>query len=238
MGRKTERLTLDHLPLLPGGSATCVFWELDPVRRRAARGHEAQEKAAWVSTVLREWGSCGRVVLVDGEVVGHALWAPPAYVPGAAGFASAPVSSDAVVLTELHVDPAHRGGGLGRLLVQGVAKDLVLGRAGGRSSVRAVEAFGTESPGHAGEECLVPTAFWLAVGFSTQRPHPRHPRMRMDLRTTLSLREELEKGLERLLGPVTPQPQTQAQTAPRTTGSTQARPKATIRARISRPSSH
>lgn len=241
MGRKTERLTLDHLPRLPGGSATCVFWELDPVRRRAARGHEAQEKAAWVSRVLREWGSCGRVVLVDGEVVGHALWAPPAYVPGAAGFASAPVSSDAVVLTELHVDPAHRGGGLGRLLVQGVAKDLVLGRAGGRSSVRAVEAFGTErTEGDLalGEECLVPTAFWLAVGFSTQRPHPRHPRMRMDLRTTLRLREELEKGLERLLGPVTAHPQTQPQTAPRTTGSTQARPKAAIRARISRPSSH
>ncbi len=237
MGRKTERLTLDHLPLLPGGSATCVFWELDPVRRRAARGHEAQEKAAWVSTVLREWGSCGRVVLLDGEVVGHALWAPPAYVPGAAGFASAPVSSDAVVLTELHVDPAHRGGGLGRLLVQGVAKDLVLGRSSGRSSVRAVEAFGTEGPG-AGHECLVPTAFWLAVGFSTQRAHPLHPRMRMDLRSTLTLREELEKGLERLLGPVTAHPQTQPQTAPRTSGSTQARPKAAMRARISRPSSH
>ncbi|ROR92917.1 GNAT family N-acetyltransferase [Nocardioides aurantiacus] len=240
MGRKTERLTLDHLPLLPGGSGSCVAWELDPVRRRAARGHEAEEKAAWVSTVLREWGSCGRVVLVDGEVVGHVLWAPPAYVPGAAGFATAPVSSDAVVLTELHVDPAHRGGGLGRMLVQGVAKDLVRGRlgSGGRSAVRAVETFGDSRGDGAdrgdGHDCLVPTAFWLAVGFSTQRAHALHPRMRMDLRTTLSLREELERGLERLLGPAVTQPQT----ASRTTGSSHARAKAAMRARISRPRSH
>ncbi len=45
----------------PGGCGECVFWELDPVRRDAVRGHEAEEKAAWVSMVLREWGSCGRV---------------------------------------------------------------------------------------------------------------------------------------------------------------------------------
>ena len=61
VGRKTERLTLDHLAGLPGGCAECVFWELDPVRRDAVCGHEAEEKAAWVSMVLREWGSCGRV---------------------------------------------------------------------------------------------------------------------------------------------------------------------------------
>ena len=61
VGRKIERLTLDHLAQLPGGCGECVFWELDPVRRDAVRGHEAEEKAAWVSMVLREWGSCGRV---------------------------------------------------------------------------------------------------------------------------------------------------------------------------------
>lgn len=199
MSRRTERLTVDHLAQLPEASRSCVLWELDPVRRREVRGHEAEEKAAWVSTVLREWGSCGRVALVDGEVVGHALWAPPVHVPGAEGFATAPVSSDAVVLTELHVAAEHRGGGLGRLLVQGMAKDLV------RSGVRAVEAFGGPADGN--DRCTVPTDFFLAVGFSTARAHPVHPRMRMELRTTLSLRGELERGLERLLAPVTPRPQ-------------------------------
>lgn len=199
MARKIERLTMDHLPLLAGGCGHCVFWELDPVRRDAVRGAEAAEKAGWVSEVLLEWGSCGRVAVVDGDVVGHALWAPPQYVPGANGFATAPVSSDAVVLTTVYVDPLFRGGGIGRMLVQGMAKDLV--RRGG---VRAVEAYGdSRARPH---PCVVPTDFLLAVGFSTHRPHPLHPRMRMDLRTTLSIREELERGLSKLLAPVQPRP--------------------------------
>ena len=49
---------------------------------------------------------------------------------------------------------------------------------------------------------MVPADFLLAVGFSTHRAHAVHPRMRMDLRTTLSVREELEKGFEALLGAV------------------------------------
>ncbi len=85
MGRKIERLTLDHLDHLPGGCGECVFWELDPVRRAAVRGHEAEEKAAWVSQVLLEWGSCGRVAIVEDQVVGHMIWAPPVHVPAAAG---------------------------------------------------------------------------------------------------------------------------------------------------------
>ena len=194
VGRSTERLTVDHLAQL-GQCAHCVFWELDPVRRAAARGVEAEEKAAWVSMVLREWGSCGRVAVVDGEVVGHMIWAPPVLVPSTGGFATAPVASDAVLLTTAFIDPAHRGGGLGRMLVQGMAKDLVK-----RGGVKAVEAFG-DTRNRAGR-CVVPADFLLSVGFSTVRAHAVNPRMRMDLRTTLSLREELEKGLERLLAPV------------------------------------
>ena len=57
--------------------------------------------------------------------------------PGAAAFPTAPVSADAVLLTTVHVDPAHRGGGLGRMLVQGMARDLVQ-----RGGIGAIEAFG------------------------------------------------------------------------------------------------
>lgn len=195
MGRRTERLTLDHLDRLPGGCGTCVFWELDPVRRDAVRGHEAEEKAAWISTLLRDWGSCGRVAVVDGKVVGQMIWAPPLHVPAADGFATGPVSPDAVILTTAYVDPAHRGGGMGRMLLQGMAKDLIQG-----GGVRAVEAFG-DTRGRAGH-CVVPADFLLAVGFATHRAHATSPRMRMDLRTTLSIREEVERGLERLFAPV------------------------------------
>lgn len=207
MSRKVVRLTVDHLARLPESIRTCLFWELDPVRRdRVPPEEAAAEKEAWLSEVLREWGSCGRVVLVDDDVAGMAVYAPEAFVPGAAGFPTAPVSPDAVLLTTVYVDPARTGGGLGRLLVQGMARDLI--RRGG---IPAVEAFGHVR--HAGPQpvterirCTVPADFLGSVGFKTQRPHPTSPRMRMDLRTALTWRDEVESAIERLVDVVRPVP--------------------------------
>jgi len=42
------------------------------------------------------------------------------------------------------------------------------------------------------------------VGFKTVRPHHHYPRLRMELRTVLSWREDVEVALERLLGSMTP----------------------------------
>ena len=202
MARKVERLTLDNIARLPGDCSTCTFWEFDPVHRDRIRGHEAEEKAAWLSTMLREWGSVGRVISVDDEIVGHLVWAPALHLPGSQSFATAPVSPDAVLLATGYVDPAYRGQGLGRVLVQSMAKDLV--RHGG---INAVEAFGARRPKETA--CVLPADFLLAVGFRTHRTHALHPRMRMDLRTTLSWREEFEVAVDRLLGVVkrpVPQP--------------------------------
>lgn len=194
MGRKVTRLTLDSLGELEH-AATCTAWEFTPVRRAQIAGHEAEEKAAWLSMVLRDWGSCGRVALVDDVPVGYLEFGPPAYFPGAERFATAPISPDAVLLATGHIAEEHRGGGLGRMLVQGMAKELVK-----RGDVAAVEAFGAVSPREG--DCVLPVEFLLAVGFRTHRPHPRYPRMRMDLRTTLSWREELEAVLGKLVGVV------------------------------------
>lgn len=194
MSRKIVRLTLDHLDALPEPCRSCLFWELDPVRRSRVEDRRS-EKDAWVSEVLREWGSCGRVALVDDEPVGYLLYAPEAFVPGAASFPTAPVSPDAVLLTTVYVDPAHRGG-LGRMLVQGMARDLIE-----RGGIRAVEAFGDT---RGGGRCVVPAEFLGSVGFKTQRAHPVNPRMRMELRSTLTWKDELEAALERLLGAVRP----------------------------------
>lgn len=196
MSRKVVRLTLDHLEELSAPCRSCLFWELDPVRRERVTDACA-DKDSWVSEVLREWGSCGRVVLVDDVPVGYAVYAPDAFVPGAAAFATAPVSSDAVLLTTVHVEPAYRGGGLARMLVQGMARDLVQ-----RGGIAAVEAFG--DPTSRGGRCLLPVEFLGSVGFKTHRPHPTAPRMRMDLRTAISWKGEVESALERLVGAVRP----------------------------------
>ena len=208
MSRKVVRMTLDHLAELDAPCRACVFWELDPVRRGRVAEPEA-EKEAWMSEVLRDWGSCGRVLLVDDRPVGYAIYAPPAYLPGAGAFPTSPASSDAVLLSAVYVAPEARGGGLGRMLVQGMARDLIE-----RGGINAVEAFGdTRGPGRPGareRSCVMPVDFLTSVGFKTQRAHAVTPRMRMDLRTTLSWREEIEGALEKLLGAVRPAPKTTA----------------------------
>ncbi len=210
MSRKVVRLTLDNFARLPAPHTTCLFWQLDPVSRGRVLAKDAvAEKEAWVSHVLREWGSCGRIALVDDRPVGYAIYAPPAYLPGAGGFPTAPVSPDAVLLATVWVDRPHTGGGLGRMLVQGMARDLV--KHGG---IAAVEAFGdTRSPLPPGT-CVAPADFLGSVGFKTQRPHGTTPRMRMDLRTALAWRSEVEAALERLVGVVRPSGRATGQPAP------------------------
>lgn len=208
MPRTTVPLTLDHLDALDSLGVpcrTCLFWELDPVRRErlADPATRAAVKESWVSEVLREWGSCGRVALVDGRPVGYLTYAPATYVPGAGSFPTAPASPDAVLLTTAYVADGYDGGGIGRLLVQGMARDLV-----GRDGVRAVEAFAHRGPGPLARQpgCLLPADFLARVGFKTHRAHPRTPRMRMDLRSLVTWRDEVEAALERLVGVVQPRP--------------------------------
>ncbi|SEG83084.1 Acetyltransferase (GNAT) family protein [Thermomonospora echinospora] len=199
MSRRLVNITLDNLDDLPRRCRGCVFWELDPVggERAAEAGDPGLEKEAWISSTLLEWGSCGKIVYVDGVPAGFVLYAPPLYVPRSVAFPTSPVSADAVLLMTAHVLPEFSGGGLGRMLVQGVAKDLV------RRGVKAIEAFGDLK----GEEggCMVPADYLLSVGFKTVRPHHRFPRLRLELKSALSWREDVEVALERLLGSMTPE---------------------------------
>lgn len=204
MSRRLVNLTLDTLEDLPRRCRQCVFWELDPVaaERACSAGDTALEKEAWVSQTLLEWGSCGKLIYADGMPAGFALYAPPAYAPRSMAFPTSPISADAVLLMTAHVVPPFSGGGLGRMLVQGVARDLT------KRGVRAIEAFGDAKFGDEVDEmsrCLAPADFFLAVGFKTVRPHPRFPRVRLELRTALSWKSDVEYALEKLLGSMSPE---------------------------------
>jgi GNAT superfamily N-acetyltransferase len=197
VSRRVIGVTLDNLEDLPKHSRSCVFWETPPHLKEQAEelGTAELEKEAWVSNVLLEWGSCGRIVYSDKLPVGFVLYAPPTAVPRAAAFPTSPPSADAVLLTGFHVLPEFRGGGLGRMLVQAVAKDLT------RRGVKAIESFGDARPDEE-TSCVVPADFLLSVGFKTVRTHPRWPRLRLELRSALSWKEDVEAALERLLGTV------------------------------------
>jgi GNAT superfamily N-acetyltransferase len=212
MSRRLVNLTLDTLEDLPHPCRVCVYWELDPVaaERACVAGDPGLEKEAWVSQTLLEWGSCGKLVYVDGMPAGYVMFAPPAYVPRSMAFPTSPVSPDAALLMTAHVVPSFAGGGLGRMLVQGVARDLT------KRGVKAIEAFGDAKFGEAAEHvgtgsrngnsgCLAPADFFLSVGFKTVRPHPRFPRLRLELRTALSWKSDVEYALEKLLGSMSPE---------------------------------
>ncbi len=209
MSRRLVNLTLDTLEDLPRPCRQCVYWELDPVAadRACAAGDPGLEKEAWVSQTLLEWGSCGKLLYVDGMSAGFVMYAPSAYVPRSMAFPTSPVSADAVLLMTANVVPAFAGGGLGRMLVQGVARDLT------KRGIKAIEAFGDAKYGEAdpagrsgdGSGCLAPADFFLSVGFKTVRPHPRYPRLRLELRTALSWKSDVEYALERLLGSMSPE---------------------------------
>ena len=202
MSRRCASLTLDNLDDLPRQCRRCVFWELDPVARETAEeaGDVELEKEAWLSATLLDWGSCGKIAYVDSLPVGYVTYAPPTHVPRGLAFPTSPVSADAVLLMTARLLPEFYGSGLGRMLVQSAAKDLT------RRGVRALEAFGRAGQDLPAGGCVLPADFLLAVGFKTVRPHPVFPRLRLDLRSTVSWGEDVEVALERLLGSMNPEP--------------------------------
>lgn len=198
MSRRLVNVTLDNLSDLPTKCRKCVYWELDPVAGERAQesGAAELEKEAWVSDTLLESGSCGQLVYVDATPAGYVLYAPPAYVPRSVAFPTSPVSADAVLLMTARIVPEFAGGGLGRMLIQGVARDVV------RRGIRAIEAFGRRAEPASDQPdvgCLLPTDYLLAVGFKTVRPHPRTPRLRLDVKSTVTWKEDVEYALDKLL---------------------------------------
>jgi len=113
VSRRLASITLDNLDDLPPRCRKCVFWELDPVGQARALelGDPALEKEAWISSVLLEWGSCGKIIYVDGVPAGYMTYAPPTYSPRCVTFPTSPVSADAVLLMTAHVMSAFAGGG-------------------------------------------------------------------------------------------------------------------------------
>jgi GNAT superfamily N-acetyltransferase len=198
LGRKLVPLGTETLDLLPEPCRHCVFWELGARARPRGSDDAGLQKEAWLSSLVLEWGPAGHVVTVDGEVAGYSLCAPT-HVLDQVGFQAArPVSRDAVLLATLAVLPEFEGQGLGRVLLQTMARDLT------RRKVRAVETFADRAP--TGRDCRVPAGFLEASGFQVVRDHPRYPLMRMDLRTALTWKDAREAALEALRVPAPAQP--------------------------------
>lgn len=194
MSRRIVPLTLDNLADLPTSCRSCTFWELGPLAdtNPPPIAEAALAKEAWLSATLLDWGSCGKIAYLAGVPVGYSLFAPPGFVPRAMSFPTSPVTGDAVLLINAKVLPEWRSAGVGRMLAQATAAELV------PRGVKAIEAFG--STGLTTRGCLMPADYLRSVGFKTVRPHPMYPRLRMELKSTVSWRYDVEYALERIFG--------------------------------------
>lgn len=314
MGRDLRALTVDRLPDLVEPCRDCQFWELTPAQARSTRelGDPRHPKRGWLTSVLLEWGTPGRILYVDDVPAGFVTYAPAYLVPRSMAFPTAPVSADAALLIAARVAPEYAGQGLGRVLLQSAARDLLRRRiravevfasareqgspmdarlvdrptgvhtrgrrgreqdpAGGRGATveplgalesrdgaaRTPDAQGRHAPHEPGGDpmgtsgqgldgagvpadgrdagqrrgegrsradrsgatrsgngerigdgrparehgCLLPVDFLTAVGFHTVREHAAYPRLRLDLRTALRWRVEVEHAVERLFTPM------------------------------------
>jgi GNAT superfamily N-acetyltransferase len=198
MGRRVVPLDERALDRLTDPCRRCAFWELG--MRAAPTGSDTAgtQKEAWVSSVLLEWGYVGHVISVDGVFAGYSLYGPAGSLDQVGSQAARPVSRDAVLLATISVEGEFQGQGIGRVLLQTMARDLTKRR------IRAAEAFADRA--WKGPSCFLPSGFLEANGFQVVRDHPRFPLLRMDLRTALSWKDVGEAALDRLRAQVPPKP--------------------------------
>lgn len=174
MHARVRELDLDDLDALPDPCRGCMFWQTNgPALPRA---HDRQAQDAWWRAVQLDWGAPGKAIWDGGRVVAYALYAPALHVQRTRSMVL-PASDDAVVLATLWTDPAVRGHGHARHLLQVVAREAIA------RDHRAVEAYGTVLPG---VQCHVPARALEGLGFRLLRSHATAPSLyRLDLDRTV-----------------------------------------------------
>jgi len=199
MSRRVRPLDGQQVESLPDRCRACLFWELgwprpDPRGLDQAdllAGDPVAAKQAWCTSQVLAGRPPGRVVIVDDELAGYALFAPAAeFAPRR--MVVPPASRDALLLATLWVSPFHREHGVGRLLVQAAVKEAL------RLDLRAVEAYGDRRWRET--DCVLPCTWLLHEGFEVATEHPRYPLLRLETRRTVldALEHAVEEVLDRL----------------------------------------
>lgn len=197
MSRRLRPLGSMHLDALPCVCPGCVFWESE--RRLdicCGAACDSEKLKSWYSLVAQEWGECGRVAYEDDQVLGFIKYAPPRYFPQARHFPSGPPRDDAVLLTCVHIRDDARQRGLGSLLLRAALRDLAL------RGEKRVQAYACAVPADMTEQPVMGVEFLLRNGFTVARPDARYPLLELDLRTLVTLTENIEAALQTLRIPL------------------------------------
>lgn len=157
MGRLGRGLKMRPLPFIPAVSEISAgdareVPGLEAVVRFWTEGALSAEE--WFEEVTDAWGTAGLAMKRGDEVMGFAVYGPPAYLPRAGRYPVGPFGGDAALLAYLEGDPRARK----HLLVR-MMRDLKLRGFGG------VEAVGSDLGGSR----HVPTRFLLENGWEPVR---------------------------------------------------------------------
>lgn len=189
---RLRELGVRHMSRLPSTCPGCVLGggRIPGLERSAC-------VATWAGKAEAEWGFCGIGMFHVEHIVGYMLLASPLHVPRLGPQSGYGLNPDAAVIMSLRVLPEHARAGVGRQLVQAAAARLA------RTPFRALEVRAT----YGTATCAVPAVTFLeAVGFEVTDPHPRHPRLRLELSRTVRWSPDLRTSLGRLLVWVQPLP--------------------------------
>jgi GNAT superfamily N-acetyltransferase len=161
---------LETFRRIPVECQTALYWEL----LSDADAEDARfQKEEWFSSTLLEWGTCGKLIVEDDDVLGFAQYAPATLFARLSEFPTGSVSDDAAYLGYCYLEANARGRGLGRRLIGAVARDIV------ERGYRALEAIGDREWDGG---WVLPVAFLEASGFTVLKDDPRYPLMRLDTR--------------------------------------------------------
>jgi GNAT superfamily N-acetyltransferase len=170
MSPHVHDVELETFGRIPAECQTALYWEL----LSDADAEDARfQKEEWFSSTLLEWGTCGKLILEDDEVLGFAQYAPATLFARLSEFPTGEVSDDAVYLGYCYLDASARGRGLGRRLIGAVARDIV------ERGYRALEAIGDREWDGG---WILPAPFLGAAGFAVLKDDPRYPLLRLDTR--------------------------------------------------------
>lgn len=192
--RSIVSVNLDNLGKLPEKCRSCAYWESTSkveVNNVFEEGNLTKEH--WYNIVLTEWGSCGKLLLQGGEVLGYSQYAPSSFFPQLEFIPLGSVSSDAIYLSCLYIPLSLRDRGLGKVLLNSIQKDLL------RRGYRAIETFARRAPAQNPSGWI---EFYLKNGFQIIREAGLLALMRLDLKSILALQENLEVVLESLSIPL------------------------------------
>ncbi|KRB46923.1 GNAT family N-acetyltransferase [Terrabacter sp. Root181] len=191
--RELRPLTPDRVGDLVGSCAPCTFWQTVPRNGHSDPSEPLVLLAEWVESVTADWGPPGRIAYLDGQPAGHVVVAPARHVARLAAFPTSPSDPSTLMLVTAVTTPEYAGRGLRKALVQSAAKDAL------RHRVRSLEAVAARPLAVSRHACVLDVGFLEKVGFRVERDHPAYPRLRIDLRTVVTLRDEAAAAIARAL---------------------------------------